>query len=40
MKNDEESTWGDLIGIPADPPVRRNICDNCKYGILCFHKKS
>lgn len=28
---DEEEVWDDLSNIPADPPVMREICENCKY---------
>lgn len=39
MNPSEESTWNDLIGIPADPPVRRDICDHCKYGVSSVLRK-
>uniref|UniRef100_A0A1B6EDJ1 tRNA-uridine aminocarboxypropyltransferase n=1 Tax=Clastoptera arizonana TaxID=38151 RepID=A0A1B6EDJ1_9HEMI len=37
MENDVNSTWDDLIGLPADPPVKRNICDICKRpAVVCW----
>lgn len=30
-KNDTEEIWQDLIGILADPPDKREKCENCQY---------
>lgn len=27
---DGDVTWDDLINLPVDPPIKRNICRNCK----------
>lgn len=26
-----DSAWEDLIGLPADPPSKRSVCEKCKY---------
>lgn len=30
MSDDFQEAWEDLVGIPADPPVMREICENCR----------
>lgn len=31
MSEDFQEAWEDLVGIPADPPAMRELCENCRY---------
>ncbi|XP_022200870.2 tRNA-uridine aminocarboxypropyltransferase 2 [Nilaparvata lugens] len=36
-KSEEENVWEDFIGLPADPPVMRNVCSGCKRpSVVCW----
>lgn len=26
-----QEVWNDLVGIPADPPTMRELCENCRF---------
>jgi len=31
---EDDVTWDDLTNLPADPPLKRSVCHNCRYDFI------